>query len=422
MRVLVSAYACSPGRGSEPGVGWNRIRQLARFHEVWGVTRVKNREAIEAAMAKEPMPNVHFIYHDLPRWARFWKKKRRGIHLYYYLWQLTAYLRARKVHQRVAFDQVHHVTFCNYWMPSFMALLPVPFLWGPVGGAEAPPSSFLRCYSTRGKVFEILRTIAQRLGEFDPFMRATARRAAVALATTEVTAKRLKSLGCREVIVYAEAGLPQDEIERLAVMPNHSGGPIRFVSLGDLLHLKGFELGLRAFAEFHTRVPQCEYWLMGEGPERARLERIVKELGISESVKFWGRIPRAEVLDKLEQCDVLVHPSLHDSGGWVCIEAMAAGRPVLCLDIGGPGLQVTAQTGIKVTPVNPAQTIRDMAIAMELLTGYPQLRNRMGTAGRARVREMFAWDRKGEWLRDLGARVARFDRRFSTLEGMQNVG
>ena len=70
MRILVSAYACSPGFGSEQGVGWNRALQLARFHEVWVVTRSKNRAAIEAALAREPRPNLHFLYQDLPRWAR----------------------------------------------------------------------------------------------------------------------------------------------------------------------------------------------------------------------------------------------------------------------------------------------------------------------------------------------------------------
>ena len=402
-------------------MGWHRIRQLARFHEVWGITRVKNRESIEAAMAGEPMPNVHFLYHDLPRWSRFWKKGRRGIHLYYYLWQVTAFLKARKLHKQVGFDQAHHVTFCNYWMPSFMALLPVPFQWGPVGGGEAPPFRFWSCYSTRGKVFELLRTLAQRFGEMDPFLRATARRSATALATTDRTAERLKILGCREIVVYSEAGLPQEEIERLAAIPARRGGIFRMVSLGDLLHLKGFELGLKAFAQFQKKFPQSEYWLMGEGPERNRLQRIVQELGIEKSVKFWGRIPRAEVLKKLEQCDVLVHPSLHDSGGWVCLEAMAAGRPVVCLDIGGPGLQVSPQTGFKVEAIAPNQAIADMSKAMEQLAADPELRERMGQAGRERVRELFAWDKKGEWLRDLCAQIARVEGRAALAEGIENA-
>lgn len=114
LKILVSAYACEPGKGSEPGVGWNWVKQLARFHDVWVLTRTNNREPIERALAQEPMANVHWVYFDLPRWARFWKKGRRGVHLYYYLWQIGAYFVGRRLHNQVKFDLVHHITFDNF--------------------------------------------------------------------------------------------------------------------------------------------------------------------------------------------------------------------------------------------------------------------------------------------------------------------
>ena len=111
--------------------------------------------------------------------------------------------------------------------------------------------------------------------------------------------------------------------------------------------MKAFHLGLRAFAQFHRQLPESEYWIIGDGPERKGLERLARQLGVAESVRFWGWLPRPEALRLLAECDVLVHPTLHDSGGWVCLEAMVAARPVVCLDLGGPGVQVTDETGIK---------------------------------------------------------------------------
>ena len=73
-RVLLSAYACEPVKGSEPGVGWNWVRQLSQFAEVWVLTRANNRNSIEAAIAEHPLPHVHFVYYDLPRWMSFWKR------------------------------------------------------------------------------------------------------------------------------------------------------------------------------------------------------------------------------------------------------------------------------------------------------------------------------------------------------------
>ena len=142
MKLLISAYACEPGRGSEAGVGWNCVLQAARFHEVWVLTRKNNREPIENALQTDPLENVRFVYFDLPRWSRFWKRRTRGLQLYYYLWQIGAYFVARKLHRRVGFDLTHHVTFVNYWLPSLLPLLPVPFLWGPVGGGESAPVGF----------------------------------------------------------------------------------------------------------------------------------------------------------------------------------------------------------------------------------------------------------------------------------------
>jgi hypothetical protein len=85
MKILISAYACEPGKGSEPGAGWNWIMEAARHNEVWAITRANNRGAIEIESAKGITPDVNWIYYDLPRWARFWKKGARGMRIYYYL-------------------------------------------------------------------------------------------------------------------------------------------------------------------------------------------------------------------------------------------------------------------------------------------------------------------------------------------------
>ena len=82
LKIFISAYACEPQKGSEPGIGWNVVNELAKYHEVHVLTRSNNREAIEAALIgrNEAVPVFH--YYDLPKWLTFWKKKLRGYHLY----------------------------------------------------------------------------------------------------------------------------------------------------------------------------------------------------------------------------------------------------------------------------------------------------------------------------------------------------
>jgi len=96
-----------------------------------------------------------------------------------------------------------------------------------------------------------------------------------------------------------------------------------------------------------------------------------------------------------------VHPSLHDSGGWVCLEAMAAGKPVICLELGGPREQVTNETGFRISAQDPARVIRDAARAMVTLAADPALRASMGQAGKRRVTTEYAWERKGALLSTL---------------------
>jgi len=164
-----------------------------------------------------------------------------------------------------------------------------------------------------------------------------------------------------------------------------------------------------AFAQFLKVFSTSEYWIIGDRPERAELQRLAHDLGVADKVHFLGAMPRVQVLERLSECDVLVHPSLHDSGGWVCLEAMAAGRPVICLDLGGPALQVTEETGFKTPAITPEQVVNDLAEAMLRLARDPELRKRMGEAARKRVNEYFDWDKKGEWLTDLYDSVCHFN-------------
>jgi glycosyltransferase involved in cell wall biosynthesis len=401
MKVLISAYSCEPNQGSERGVGWNIVRQVANHHQVWVLTRPdESGEAIEAELMRNPVPNLRFVYFTLPIWGGGWRWGQSGaMQIHYYLWQIQAYFVARRLHREVGFDITHHVTFVKYSNPSFLSLLPVPFVWGPVGGGESAPKEFWRDFSLRAKVYESARGLVRWIGERDPFVYMTAKKSAIVRVTTEDTAQRLYRMGINHVEIASESGIAEEEIAHLAKCAIPDNSTIRFISMGRLLHWKGFHLGLRAFAK--ANLPNAEFWVAGDGPELKRLQTLTQDLGISDRVKFWGRLPREETLNKLSKCHVLVHPSLHDSGGWVCLEAMAAGRPVLCLDLGGPAVQVTKETGIKIAARNPEQAVDDLAAAIVRLAENSELRMLMGQAGQKLVSESHSWRARGEEIAKL---------------------
>jgi glycosyltransferase involved in cell wall biosynthesis len=396
MKILMSAYSCEPSKGSERGVGWNVVSEVAKHHEVWVLTRPdESKEAIKAELAVRPIPNLHFVYFTLPFWQDSLRWGQSGaIQLHYYFWQIQAYFAGKKLHQEINFDVIHHVTFVKYSCPSFLSLLPVPFVWGPVGGGESAPWSFWSDFNWRNKLYEVARLVSRLIGELDIFTRMTARRSTIAYATTVDTADRVGKLKAPWVQIYSAIGLLPEEIEQLAQCPPPPDSPVRFISIARLLHWKGLHLGLRAFAE--ANLSATEYWILGEGAETQRLKNLALNLGIAHRVKFFGLLPREEVLTKLGDCSVLVHPSLHDSGAGVCLEAMAAGRPVICLNLGGPAAQVNTDTGIKVSASNPAQSVNELSAAMVHLATNHHLCLQMGRAGQQRVRDFYSWEAKGK--------------------------
>lgn len=108
--------------------------------------------------------------------------------------------------------------------------------------------------------------------------------------------------------------------------------------------------------------------------------------------------PRQDLLAQMGKCDVFLFPSLRDGGGAVVVEAMAASRPVICMDLAGPGMHVNEDCGIKIPARSPEEAVELMVEALERLYGNRQLRVKMGEAGRARAEQAYNWDRLGERL------------------------
>lgn len=402
LNVLISAYACRPNMGSEPGVGWNTAWELAKYHKVWVVTRENNRPFIEAELAKTASPSLQFIYCDIPKVFRWCCKS--GMVFHYYLWQISAYFRIRTLLPELSLDLIHHVTYVRYSTPSFLVLLPIPLIWGPVGGGESAPLTFWSDFNWYGKIYELLRSLIRLLGELDPFVSLTIKKSRLVVATTNETANRLKKLGAKNVQVESQVRLSAKELTQFGQSQATLISPFRIVSIGRLFHWKGFHLGLQAYA--NADLPcDVEYWIIGEGPDRNRLQKLATNLNIIQSVKFLGNLPRKEVIEKVSACQVLVHPSLHESGGFVCLEAMAIGLPVVCLDLGGPTTQVTEQTGFKISAITPEQAVQDIAIAISKLAYDPDLREKMGKAGQLRATSVYSWEARSLQLNQLYSKI-----------------
>lgn len=331
MKVLISAYICAPHRGSEPGAGWNWSLAAAEHNDVWVITRENNRAAIEAELAARPHPRLHFVYVELPPWGLRLKKGERGLRYfsYYTLWQLAALRTARKLHAKLGFDLVHHVTFANIWLPALVGFVEAPFVLGPVGGGPRVPLRLYPELGASGATREAARVGLQVASRFNPLTRATWCRATTIVAQNAETRSALPRRHRSRVVVRPHASLPDDLTPSRTAKSGTE--PVALLA-GRLVPWKGGSLALRAIA----RTPDWSLTVIGSGPDHARLRALAAELGLGSRVTFIPWLAQHELWDAMAQANALLLPSLRDDAPFVVGEAQGLGLPVVAFDQGGP--------------------------------------------------------------------------------------
>jgi len=398
-RVLLSAYACQPNRGSEPGIGWNTATALAeQGTEVWVLTRLANRDAIERELAQHPRERLNFLYYEpsLPMLSF----RQLGPQLQYLVWQFGVPGFARTAHERHRFDVAHHVSYVRHWSPSLVALLPIPFVWGPIGGAE--PTRFDIGFGFRAALGEAWRALVIATAWVNPFVYLTAHRATITLAASRETKSVTERLGSRNVLLMSPVGAPTDTLERGAgqkarARRDDSDG-IHFACVtgtGRLMPWKGVHLAIHGLAR--AALPNTLLHVFGTGPEEARLRALATSLGVAEQVRFWGDVSRDTMLDVLETCHALVHAAVHDPGATVIPEALALGVPAIVLATGGPGIIVDdGVTGLHAPYGSLAACADGLGAAMRRLATEDGLREHMRDRCLMAARERFSWTARAQ--------------------------
>ena len=375
------AYACEPNSSSEGLVGWELASRIARRHHVTLLTRPKAREDIEKLRAEDSGMDLEVEYHELGVLRRLKQLRLPVSNLRYLVWNHRLATRVGELENTGRFDLVHHTTWVRHWMPSAAAgARHLPFVWGPVGAAEQTSLDLVRTMGWRGKSLEALRLAGPHLVRLDPMMRKSLERVSMAVPSSNDTARALSRYHFDQVVAPS-VGFEPDRLPTGVQQRNE------IVSVGRLLDWKGFHLGLRAFARMPH--PDLRYAVVGDGPARNRLIRLARELGIEHRVEFTGRLEGHETIRRIGGSRLLVHPSFHDSGGFVVVEALAQGVPVLTLDRGGPAF--LAESGGVAVSATPASSLIDrMSEAMGTMLSE---RTRWSEAARRRAEEALAWER-----------------------------
>jgi glycosyltransferase involved in cell wall biosynthesis len=328
-KLLLSAFACHPNKGSEPGVGWAfLVAALEVCDQVHLLTRSDSLHEIQEALTSDQRDRcvIHGVV--LPRNSnKLADSIPCGHQIFYLEWQRRAKNIIANLHAVHNFSIVHHVTYANDWMPVRLARsIDVPFVWGPIGGATSTPSRLLAYQGPRGVIAEVVRKVATNFARFT-FARSTANAASLIVAANEDVVRSFARYSGK-VVTEPNAAIT------LPIGPPSARSPsFDIVGAGRLVSWKGWALALEAISTIDKRYT---FHLFGDGPDRTRLERRSRRLGIDDRVYFHGNVSRERLLHNVSEAHAFLFPSFHDTSPWAVAEALTLGCPVVCLDLGGP--------------------------------------------------------------------------------------
>lgn len=261
-------------------------------------------------------------------------------------------------------------------------------------------------------------TMAQTSREFTWVMRRVYAGAARAIANSRNTARLLELAGMsgsRIDVVYpgVDSVRFNPATDGFSLRTRYApAGQLLLVSVGRLQRRKGHDLTIEALARCRHRLPPFHYLIVGDGVERGSLAALVREHGLGDVVSFAGSVPAEQLPACFAAADVFVHPNRivdqadFEGFGMVFLEAAASGKPVIGGATGGVvEAVVDGVTGLLVG----GNDAGEIAAAIETLASSPELRRRLGDAGRARVVAEFTWETAARRVEQIHAAVAAGD-------------
>jgi glycosyltransferase involved in cell wall biosynthesis len=402
LRILLLAPDSNPEQVSIPYVTYSHASALAELHDVALVVRSPVEDPVRRAKARfrtievVRMPWLERVY----AWCfrRIFRSNfaSQTVTAFAYPFALAFEWRAwRQLRHRIfagEFDVVLRIVPVTAVLPSpfafFLRKGPIPFVIGPINGGLP----FVKGFSQADNQKEWISSL-RGLYRFVPFARSTYRNAAAIIAASSQTYAEF-AVYRDKLFFVPENGIARSRCSDGTRSPEH-GAKLELIFVGGLIPCKACDLALRAAAHL-LRSDLARFTVVGDGPERNRLERLAKALEIEKAVSFRGWLSHEEVLNSLRSADVMVFPSVRDFGAGVVFEALATGVVPVVADFGGPGDIVHPEIGYKVPLTNESDVVAQIE---KILTELAHNRDRLEglrLQGMAYVRECLTWEAKAE--------------------------
>jgi glycosyltransferase involved in cell wall biosynthesis len=405
LKVLASAHAFSPIRGSEFAIGWDYVRAISSQHKVWVLTKSTEKEEIEQYLHRHPdmMPNVTVHYVSWVHRSIPFPLELVTTYFRHRYWHWRAYRLAHALDAQIDFDLVHQITCTGYREPGYLWKLGKPFVWGPIGGLTFFPLKFLDAVPLSWRPFFLLKNLSVAWSMYVARRPRRAIAAATAIfAATSNVARRLLSLCGRDAPISCEVSAP--DLGARQPTRRAPGEALRIVWSGTCEPRKALNIVLLALEQLKRSSVDWRLIVVGGGPLLAAWKALASNFGLAERCSFLGTISRAEVLSVMESGHCFVQPSLYDATTSVLVEALALGLPVICLDHMGFSDVVNQECGIKIELKTLSQVIREFAEAFEFIERDEDRRFRMAIAAQKTAQQL-TWKQKAVFINELYSQV-----------------
>jgi glycosyltransferase involved in cell wall biosynthesis len=402
LRILVLAPDANPEGICGPLLSFSQAEALARLHDVTLVVRSRSEAAVRRrqnrlhAVEVVRQPWIERIYAWSLRWIFKNNYNSKVLTAFNYPFSLAfewgAWRQTRTRIMAGEFDVVLRLLPVPAVLPSPFAFFlrhgPIPFVIGPISGGLPWPEAFSQANNQKEWICGL-----RNLYRFLPFAHSTYRYAAAIIAGTSQTYAEF-AVYCEKLFFLLENGV-SGSVCSDAVRSFERDGKLELIFVGTLMPTKACDLALRAAAPL-LRSDLARFTLVGDGPERDRLEQLTRFLGIEKAASFCGFLSHAETLQRLRRADVLVFPSIRDNSPAVVFEALAAGAVPVVVDFGGPGDTVRSEVGYKVPLTNESDLVSQMEKILATLAQDRDLLNRLRQQGMSYARESLTWDAKAQ--------------------------
>lgn len=408
LSILINAYACSPGMGSEPGMAWNWCVNLAKHCELHIITEGEFREQIEAALKTLPQgKNMHFYYNPVSDEIRkmCWNQGDWRFYKYYKEWQGKTYEMARDICRHTHIDILHQLNMIGFREPGYLwKISDVPFVWGPVDAKEKFPVAYLAGAGLKIQLFMKLKNFLTGIQlRYSQRVHQAVERASVVVSASSNSQQAFKKFFHIDSPLLNETGC---YVQEHPIIDKTQKDTLDVLWVGKMDFRKQLGLAIQSIAK--TANPRIKLHIVGGG-DSVPYQTLAKELNIDKQCKWHGTITHNEVLRIMQKSDVFLFTSVAEGTPHVVLEAIGNNLPVLCFNTCGQGDSVNEKVGHKIELTNPQQSIKDFAEALNRFENNRNLLKTYSINCKARQLEL-SWDNKAKQMVELYTKIIFFEK------------